>query len=185
MRVQEYLQFGPKDQAAYLLGAKLCLNHLGRPAQALDFARKGAALGGALTARCQLARGVALLAMAQLRTRALLPRPTHTPPAGTLSTQEQKGFQLESIETLHAALQLDASDVDALFYLAVAYAQVREVEKALALATQALARDKFHAGALLLAALLHTARKDLDRAGELCRAALKQHPDDLRLLEWK
>ncbi|XP_022249921.1 tetratricopeptide repeat protein 7B-like isoform X2 [Limulus polyphemus] len=159
--LQECARLQPSGSLPSLLAARLCYEHLGQPEQGLKMAHEALdrerSHPQGLLCRCYLAVGLGHHLLAE-------------------QARPQPKKQAQSS---------DPNDHLPEFYLALHYAQARQLTEAVQHAKMALHLRSEHIGSLHLLVLLLSAQKQYSEALQLVEAALEEYPRNLNLLYTK
>lgn len=96
------------------------------------------------------------------------------------SLPERQANQVKAIEALSKARELDKSDPQIAYHLALQYADVREIRKAFRFVKKSLAIDSTNVDAWILLVLLFTAEKDFKAASKAAKLAKLEHPTSVK-----
>mmetsp|Transcript_15562 Transcript_15562/g.25769 ORF Transcript_15562/g.25769 Transcript_15562/m.25769 type:complete len:422 (+) Transcript_15562:52-1317(+) len=154
---------------AILLAAKVCVLSTHQPKQAARYASRAVQTSGPTLARSLHIMGVACNRCS----------------IQAVSLGEKKAFQQQSLDALLAAREADPLDTNVLYNLALQYAQIREIAKALKCCHDVLATNRGHAPAWNLLSLLLSSRKQYTQALKAIQTGLAYQPKDSSLLVTK
>ncbi|XP_054715583.1 tetratricopeptide repeat protein 7B-like [Uloborus diversus] len=168
--LHEVARLQPTDSLPCLLAARICLENLDLPAKGLKMAEKALEREIAhpqnLLARCLVAVGLGYEMMS------------------TIARTQAKRHELKrkAFESFSRAAATDPNDHLPEFYLALHYAQARQLSEAVLHAKMALHLRAEHIHSLHLLVLLLSAQKQCSEALQLIDAALEEYPDNFNLL---
>lgn len=121
----------------------------------------------------------------QPRAQFLLGRGYSTLSERELSTESRAVLFKQSLEHFRRATELDSKNIDYAFYLALQYAESRELVNAKEQIQRALSLNAGHTSCLHLLALIYSAEKQYMEALQICDFALQKHPENFGILECK
>lgn len=102
-----------------------------------------------------------------------------------LSTEKRGALFKKGLEHLKRAAELDPKNIDYSFYLALQYAESRELQKAKEEIQHSLRLNSGHTSCLHLLALIYSAEKQYVEALQICEFALQKQPENFGILECK
>ncbi|KAH9380268.1 hypothetical protein HPB48_018188 [Haemaphysalis longicornis] len=157
LMLKECARLQPHNSFPCLLAAKVCLENLGHIEQ------------GSLLAQCHLVLGVGFALMAEQR------RPQ----------SKRAEFKASAFQSFLRAQSADPFYHLPEYHLALHYAEVRQLGKAVSHARRALELNPEHVHTLHLLALLLSAQKQHSEALQLINATLEEYPNYLNLMYTK
>ncbi|XP_077531493.1 tetratricopeptide repeat domain 7 [Haemaphysalis longicornis] len=173
LMLKECARLQPHNSFPCLLAAKVCLENLGHIEQGVEFAEE--ALNRekrhpqSLLAQCHLVLGVGFALMAEQR------RPQ----------SKRAEFKASAFQSFLRAQSADPFYHLPEYHLALHYAEVRQLGKAVSHARRALELNPEHVHTLHLLALLLSAQKQHSEALQLINATLEEYPNYLNLMYTK
>uniref|UniRef100_A0A224YL41 Calmodulin binding protein n=1 Tax=Rhipicephalus zambeziensis TaxID=60191 RepID=A0A224YL41_9ACAR len=173
LMLKECARLQPHNSFPCLLAAKVCLENLGNIEQGVEFAEE--ALNRekrnpqSLLAQCHLVLGVGYALMAEQR------RPQ----------SKRAEFKASAFQCFLRAQSADPYFHLPEYHLALHYAEVRQLSKAVSHAKRALELNPEHVHTLHLLALLLSAQKQHGEALQLINATLDEYPNYLNLMYTK
>ncbi|KAH7932952.1 hypothetical protein HPB49_005251 [Dermacentor silvarum] len=173
LMLKECARLQPHNSFPCLLAAKVCLENLGNVEQGVEFAEE--ALNRekrnpqSLLAQCHLVLGVGFALMAEQR------RPQ----------SKRAEFKASAFQCFLRAQSADPYHHLPEYHLALHYAEVRQLNKAVSHAKRALELNPEHVHTLHLLALLLSAQKQHGEALQLINATLEEYPNYLNLMYTK
>ncbi|KAL3216727.1 hypothetical protein MRX96_051134 [Rhipicephalus microplus] len=173
LMLKECARLQPHNSFPCLLAAKVCLENLGNVEQGVEFAEE--ALNRekrnpqSLLAQCHLVLGVGYALMAEQR------RPQ----------SKRAEFKASAFQCFLRAQSADPYFHLPEYHLALHYAEVRQLSKAVSHARRALELNPEHVHTLHLLALLLSAQKQHGEALQLINATLDEYPNYLNLMYTK
>jgi tetratricopeptide (TPR) repeat protein len=160
------ISIDPKDASLYILTAKVCLNHLpDKKKECIGYAKKAVELGGFLSSRSHRILGLACANYAKEAT----------------SRTEKQQYQVDALDALQKAYELDKSDYMNAYHLAQQYAELQEIRKAFHYVKKSISLNSGFVDAWMLLALLFTADRSYDKAYKTIANARGQYPNKLRV----
>ena len=168
---KECISLSPQDPLILCTAAKFALEKSTKPDLCMEWATEAckATEGHFLQPRAQFLMGQAYSVLSEQE----------------LSTEKRGVLFKKSLEHLKRAAELDPKNVDFAFYLALQYAESRELQKAKEQIQHALSLNSGHTSCLHLLALIFSAEKQYTEALQICNFALQKHPENFGILECK
>ncbi|XP_035208898.1 tetratricopeptide repeat protein 7B-like [Stegodyphus dumicola] len=168
--LHEVARLQPNNSLPCVLAARLCFENLDLPDKGLKMAEKALERETAhpqnLLARCHVAVGLG-----------------HELMSNIFRTQvAQRDLRKKAFESFSKAASIDPNDHLPEFFLALHYAQARQLSEAVLHAKMALHLRAEHIHSLHLLVLLLSAQKQYSEALQLIEAALEEYPDNFNLL---
>ncbi|KFM58237.1 Tetratricopeptide repeat protein 7B, partial [Stegodyphus mimosarum] len=168
--LHEVARLQPNNSLPCLLAARLCFENLDLPDKGLKMAERALERETAhpqnLLARCHVAVGLGHELMSNIyRTQAA-----------------RRDLRKKAFESFSKAASIDPNDHLPEFFLALHYAQARQLSEAVLHAKMALHLRAEHIHSLHLLVLLLSAQKQYSEALQLIEAALEEYPDNFNLL---
>ncbi|XP_065829800.1 tetratricopeptide repeat protein 7B-like isoform X2 [Oscarella lobularis] len=160
------------DNAVVLYqAAKLCVNHLDKASEGIEFATKLISQSGSeeFASRAHLILGVALFKKA----------------AKVTIKSEAETLKQQAIKSLERAHELDSLCFQTLYHLGLQHAEMGTISDALKWTRKALELNPTDANCLRLTALLLSAQKQYTEALAVCDVAVNEWPDNFGLLYLK
>ena len=102
-----------------------------------------------------------------------------------LSAESRAALFKRGLQHFKQATELDPKNIDYVFYLALQYAESRELGNAREQIQQALSLNAGHTSCLHLLALIYSAEKQYVEALQICDFALHKQPENFGVLECK
>ena len=102
-----------------------------------------------------------------------------------LSSESRAALFKKSLERFKRAADLDPKNIDYAFYLALQYAESRELQKGREQIQHALSLNAGHTSCLHLLGLIYSAEKLYTEALQICDFALGKQPENFGILECK
>lgn len=170
--IKECLELSPQP-FLLLLAAKVCLNYLERPTEAVEHSKRCVEVCSGLPRTHLLARAHHALGCS-LSAQAALDR-----------TAEKLSLHKGSVEALSKAAELGCGGYLLHHHTALEYAHLRDIDAALSHCRKAVDLNPAHADSWLLLVLLLTSKKAHTSAASVCRLALEHHTSDPRLMYMK
>ncbi|XP_015922937.1 tetratricopeptide repeat protein 7B isoform X2 [Parasteatoda tepidariorum] len=170
MVLHEVARLQPKNSLPCLLASRICYENLDLPEKGLKMAEmaleRETAYPQNILARCHIAVGLGLEMMCSItRTRA-----------------SRHKLRKKAFESFSKASSIDPNDHLPEFYMALNYAQARQLSEAVFHAKTALHLKSEHVHSLHLLILLLSAQKQHSEALQLIEAALEEYPENFNLL---
>ncbi|CAL1283803.1 unnamed protein product [Larinioides sclopetarius] len=168
--LHEVSRLAPDNSLPCLLAARICYDHLDLPERGLKMAEKALEREIAhpqnLLARCHVAVGLG-----------------HEMMSAIARTQnDRQDLRKKAFEAFLRASSVDPNDHLPEFFMALHYAQARQLSEAVLHAKMALHLRPDHIHSLHLLVLLLSAQKQHVEALQLIEAALEEYPDNFNLL---
>ncbi|GBM52501.1 Tetratricopeptide repeat protein 7B [Araneus ventricosus] len=168
--LHEVSRLAPDNSLPCLLAARICYDHLDLPEKGLRMAEKALEREIAhpqnLLARCHVAVGLG-----------------HEMMSAIARTQnDRQDLRKKAFEAFSRASSVDPNDHLPEFFMALHYAQARQLPEAVLHAKMALHLRPDHIHSLHLLVLLLSAQKQHTEALQLIEAALEEYPDNFNLL---
>ncbi|KAF8793573.1 Tetratricopeptide repeat protein 7B like protein [Argiope bruennichi] len=168
--LHEVARLVPDNSLPCLLAARICYDHLDLPEKGLKMAEKALEREIAhpqnLLARCHVAVGLG-----------------HEMMSAIARTQnDRQDLRKKAFEAFSRASSVDPNDHLPEFFMALHYAQARQLSEAVLHAKMALHLRPDHIHSLHLLVLLLSAQKQHAEALQLIEAALEEYPDNFNLL---
>lgn len=166
---KECINLSPQDPLILCTAAKFALEKSTKPDLCIEWATRANEVRHFLQPRAQflMGRGYSVLSEREL------------------STEKRGVLFKKGLEHLKRAAELDPKNIDFAFYLALQYAESRELQKAKEQIQHSLSLNAGHTSCLHLLALIYSAEKQYTEALQICDFALQKHPDNFGILECK
>ena len=168
---KECVSLSPNNPLILCTAAKFALEKSAKPELCTEWA----------TRACKAAEGHFL----QPRAQFLLGKGYSVLSEQELSAEKRGTLFKKSLEHLKRAAELDPNNVDFAFYLALQFAESRELKKAKEQVQHALSLNAGHTSCLHLLALIYSAEKQYVEALQICDFALQKQPENFGILECK
>lgn len=172
--LKEAALLAPSDPMFHQMAARIYYEHLGQIKEGLECAQEAlkkteARHGYQKPTRAQVYVGIGLQQMG----------------SSSILKADREGYSKQALELLEKAVQSDANDHLAEYYLAMQHALNCNIPEAMVHIKQALSLRAEHANSLHLFALLLTASKRSKEALEVVEDAVLEYPDNFSLLHLK
>lgn len=166
---KECINLSPQDPLILCTAAKFALEKSTKPDLCIEWATRANEVRHFLQPRAQflMGRGYSVLSEREL------------------STEKRGVLFKKGLEHLKRAAELDPKNIDFAFYLALQYAESRELQKVKEQIQHSLSLNAGHTSCLHLLALIYSAEKQYTEALQICDFALQKHPDNFGILECK
>ena len=168
---KECISLAPQDPLILCTAAKFALEKSAKTELCIEWALRASEVKGAH--------------FLQPRAQFLLGRGYSTLSQHELSTEKRAVLFKKGLQHLKQAANLDPKNIDYAFYLALQYAESRELQKGKEQIQCSLALNAGHTSCLHLLALIYSAEKQYMEALQICDFALQKQPENFAILECK
>ena len=168
---KESINLSPQDPLILCTAAKFALEKSVKPDLCIEWASKASEVGKDH--------------FLQPRAQFLIGRGYSTLSERELSAEKRGVLFKKGLEHLKRAAELDPKNIDYSFYLALQYAESRELQKGKEQIQHSLSLNAGHTSCLHLLALIYSAEKQYLEALQICEFALQKQPENFGILECK